>query len=529
MRFLRPLMAASAASALFASAGSAQLPAIAYTAHFQPMGNPVNVAFSGPGLFASTAGPNYASQGDAIRRCYGIDSTQGGENQSNGAFSNTHFKFAQGYAANNVNQDVDIGIGSIQFASDSDLGGDACFSPFLKQGGGHGVVAAAIFGNQGTPIAFPTVWQIGYQWGGTGSGFTGAAGATTLGLDGTTSGGVASPLLVNVIYEIQGPINGGATNNQYYLATTNENPGLGGGGFGGTASYGTGGVTNGNSLHGSTLFGVDAAASGAVSHTRILALDPGGAGLFVYTIAAANSGDTEIGGHIAFNTPALWGIKDGSSGAGANDWQASSAPVSVVDLRYNDHLAGAETNSDIFSKSGYSGGGPAAGFNPLIVFNQPFFLWSSTAATSMLQDPMSWDDLGGLVPAQAGSAILGAQVTTRHGGQTIPVNFDAVTAALLGVSGLSLGTPFTPSDDIFFDGTVNPGTGSTSAFWQGMFSTITDGVSGISAGAIPIVSSPTASFAGLKIGIAALGLQVDASTFALGITEMGSALTLNFQ
>lgn len=518
MRFLRPLMAAGAASALFASVGSAQLPGIAYTAHWQPMHNPVAAAFSGPGLFASTSGPNYASQGDAFRRCYGIDTTQAGENQSSGQFSNTHFKFAQGFAAANTNLDVDIGIASLMYATETDLTGDVCFSPFLKIGGGHGVVAAAIFGNQGTPLSFPTVWQIGYQWAGSGTGFSGITGPTTLGLDGTSSGGVANPALVNVIWEVQGPINGGAGNNQYYLASTTETVGLN--------PAGSGGVTNGNNAWGSGLFGVPAEVSGAVSHTRILALDPGGTGLFLYTIAVANPGDTDIGGHIAFNTPGLWGIKNGSSGAGANDWQASQNPVSVVDLRFNDHLAGAETNADVWASYGYGGGSPALGFNPLIVFNQAFFLWSATSAANMVQKPMSWDNLGGVLPSQPGSIILGPQLTTRQGFQTIPANFDAVTNALLGVNGLSLGTPFSDSDDIFYDGV---GPGSSSAFWEGMFSTITHGVSGFSAGAVPIVSTATSSFSGLKVGIAGFGLQVNAATFSLGITEVGNALTLNFQ
>lgn len=529
MRFLRPLMAASAASALFASAGSAQLPAIAYTAHFQPQGNPVTTAFSGPGLFASTGGPNYASPGDALRRCYGVDSTNGGTNQSRGVWENTHFKFAQGYAANNTVQDVDIGIASVLYASDSDMGGDACFSPFFSSAGntgGHGVAAAAIFGLQGLPagFAFPTVWQIGFQWAGTGTGFAGVGASTTLGLDGTTSGGVPNPLLVNVIYEVQGPINGSATNNQYYLATTGESPGNGGGG-----AYGTGGVTNGNLNWGSSLFGVTADQSGAISHTRLYSLDPNGAGLIGQTLGLGSPGDVELGGHIAFNAPSMWGIKDGNSGAGANDWTASTAPVSIVDIRFNDHLAGATTNADMFAKAGYSGGGPAAGFDPLIVFNQSFFLWSCTSAATMAQAPMSWDDLGGALPAQPGGIILGPQATLREGAQTLPINFDACTGALLAVSGLSLGTPFTASEDIFVDGVIDPGTGSINSFWEGMFSTITSGVSSFSGGAIPIASSPTTSLAGLKVGIAGLGLQVSIATGSLGITEVGNGLTVNMQ
>jgi len=535
MRLLRPLTAVGAASALLASIGSAQLPPIAYSAHFQPMSDPVAAAFSGPGLFTTGTVPNYASQGDSIRRCYGIDTTQGGRNQSTGNYETTHFKIAQGWAASNLVAGNDIGIVSVQSGSDSDIGGDACFAPFDFTGAGtvNGATsAAALLGLQtGTAgFAFPTVWQSGFQWAGSSSAsFQGVAGSATLGTSGT-SGGVADPLLVNVIYEIQGPLNGGPTNNQYYLASTTETPGDGGNASGGGAgaSYGTGGVTNGNSAHGSSLFGVDAAVSGAISHTRILSLDAATGTLSAYTLGIGIPGDVEMGGHVAFQTPGLWGIKNGSSGSGANDWQVSAAPVSVVDLRYNDHLAGAQTNADTFAKSGGAGGPPAAGFVPTIVFNQPFFLWSSSAAV-MTQSPMSWDNLGGLIPAQAGSAILGAQLTSRQGAQTLPMNFDAVTAAILGVAPLSLGTKFSASDDIFFDGTVTVGGASTSAFWEGMFSTITSGVSGFGGGALPIVGAPSAGLTGLKVGIAALGIQVDALVGVVDITEVGSALTLNFQ
>ena len=104
-----------------------------------------------------------------------------------------------------------------------------------------------------------------------------------------------------------------------------------------------------------------------------------------------------------------------------------------------------------------------------------------------------------------------------------------LTGALLAVSGLSLGTPFTASEDIFVDGVIDPGTGSINSFWEGMFSTITSGVSSFSGGAIPIAASPTTSLAGLKVGIAGLGLQVSIATGSLGITEVGNGLTVNMQ
>ena len=224
----------------------------------------------------------------------------------------------------------------------------------------------------------------------------------------------------------------------------------------------------------------------------------------------------------------------GSAAAGGNDWQASVAPVSVVDLRFNDHLAGAATNPDVLACKGGVGGLPAAGFDPCIFFNQSFFVWSATPSGSMLNTPMSWDDLntpgiGALVFPQPGSIVLGPTLTSREGPQTIPVNFDAVTSAILSVSGLSLGSSFSCSDDIFFDSTIAVGGTSLSAFWEGMFGPITSGVSGFSGGAIQVVGTPNPNLAGQEFGIAALGLQVSACTGLLSLTEVANSLTINFQ
>ena len=546
MRLFNSLLAAGSAAALLAGGASAQLSELAYSAHWQPQSNPVVAGFSGPSIFISLDGtPNFAGVGDAIRRCFGVDTTQGGRNESQGVFEHTHFTVIQGFAAGNPIPGSDIGLVSVQAASDSDLAGDACFSPFFASvgnTGGHALSAAAILGNQGNTMAFPFVTQFGFQWVGTGTTtFAGLSGPNVIG---TTTGMVAGastavPLLVNVIYEIQGPLNGGPANNQYYLASTDELTGDGGNAAGGNmgAQFATGGVTNGNSMRGMNLFGVDAAMSGAISHSRLFSSS---AGFLIGSIpqnivtGGIKPGDVELGGFIAFQTTGLWGINNGSAGAGGNDWQASVAPVSVVDLRFNDHLAGAATNPDVLACKGGVGGLPAAGFDPCIFFNQSFFVWSATPSGSMLNTPMSWDDLntpglGALVFPQPGSIVLGPQVTSREGPQTIPANFDAVTTALLSVSSLSLGSSFTCSDDIFLDGTIVVGGTSLSAFWEGMFGPITSGVSGFSGGAIQVVGTPNPNLAGQEFGIAALGLQVSACTGLLSLTEIGNSLTINFQ
>ena len=526
---------------LLGSRAPAQLSQLAYSAHWQPQANPVVAGFSGPAIFVSLDGqPNYAGVGDAIRRCYGIDTTQGGRNQSLGIFEHTHFTVIQGFAANNNIPGSDIGLVSVQAASDSDLAGDVCFSPFfasMGNTGGHLLSAATILGNQGNTMPFPFVTQFGFQWVGTGTTtFAGLSGPTTLGTTTGTVGGVPTPvpLLVNVIYEIQGPLNGGPSNNQYYLAATAESTGDGGNlAAGGTgATYATGGVTNGNSIWGFNLFGVDAAQSGAISHSRLFSSSAG----FLIASIPTNPiqpspvpGDGEMGGFIAFQSPGLWGENNSGSGAGGNDWRGSTAPVSIVTLRFNNHLEGAATNPDVLACKGGSGGLPAVGFDPLVFFNQSFFLYSASPAFSMPQMPMSWDDLGGLVPPQPGSIILPPIQTGEGGVQNLPVNFDAVTTALLPSVGVTLGSPVTCSDDIFLDGTIVVGGVSLSSFWEGMFTPITSGVSKFSCGGIPLVPSPNPNLAGLKLGIGALNIQVDAGAGMLVIPEVGNALTVNVQ
>lgn len=331
-------------------------------------------------------------------------------------------------------------------------------------------------------------------------------------------------MLANVIYEIQGPVNGGPNNNQYYLASTNEltgnNPTAAGGNLGGT-----GGVTNGNSNWGFNLFGVTADQSGAISHTRIFAFD--GGGLFAGTPPFLGTpGDVEFVGHVGFNAPVLWATNNGQQGAGGADWRASSAPVSTVGVYLLDQLSGGEVNSDVLYKVG--GGGPAAfAFNPNILISIGIFGYSCTPSILQPQLPYSWSSLTGT--PQPGGVILGNFGTSREGPQPAALEFDACTNIFLKNAKLTLGSTFTGSDDLFLapDGTA----GGASSFFEGMFGQIVSGVSTRAASGIPAIGNPLgdASLAGFELGTAAGILQVNAGTGFFGVAEMASSMEINFQ
>mgnify|MGYP003572095021 FL=1 len=523
MSYFKTLLAAGAAATALTGVSNAQLGPLDYSSNWQPLHNGVTAAFSGPGLFGAVAGDgHYAGFGDSTRRCYGIDSTQGGRNQSIGRYETTYIKVAQGWAANNTIGGTDYGVVSVQAGSDADIGGDACVSPWFKTStgsSGHNLSAVAVLGLQtGTAgAAFPSVWESAFRWVATSLG-----GSSTLGTD-----QAGNPLLINLIYEVQGPLNGGANNNQYYLASTAENTGN---------SLKPGGVSNGNIAMGAVVYGADAQTTGAFGHSRITSNGTGGLVIGTFPGAAA-AGDMEAVGGVAFQTPALWGTNDGNGGAGGCDWRVASAPVSVIDIRLMDTLSGGQTNTDIYWKTTLAGQGPAAvAFDPNIVFNGSYFLWSATSASApgaanggMIQTPMSWSDLGGFVPPQPGSIVLGPQSTTREGFQTIPANFDALMTALLPVTALSLGGTYSGSDDIFLDGQIVDAGGSHSQLWEGMFDPIISGISTLPS-PLPIVGAPTTNLAGFKLGIAGVGLQVDTSVgFLVQTTEVANAMTVNFQ
>lgn len=541
MRFLKPLVAAGFATAMVATATSAQS-GNTYNAHWAPMHNNLGgIAVSGPFLFAHpNGGVNYASFGDAMRRCYGIDTTSGGRNQSTGGFGPpslipgqatalpgtfemTYMRWLQGYAAANAasEQSADAGFVTVIAGTESDLGGDVCFSPFAQSAGNLGGSKTSMvgfvgdFGGAAPP--FPAVASSATQWLSTTSpAFEGIPGPTTNGVDGV----LGNPLIANVIYEVQGPLNGGPGNNQYYIASTNESTGRGSGaaGFGG----GTGGVTNGNADWGSSIFAVDAATSGAISHTRVIANDPAGTGALALApevfIPGTLAGSNELAGMIAFNTPSLWGRNNGSEGAGGNDWTASTVPVSTVNLRAVDHWYGAKGNpaANAFD--------PCAGF---LGFNLPIFLWSATPAVTMPQLPMAWDDLAVPGPfAQPGSFLFGNLLTSDEGFQTVPANFDTVTTTILTITGLTLGVTFAPSDDAFVDGT-------TASLFEGMFNPQVSGVSTFSGGDQPIVGNANPNFQGVRFGIGWVGVNLEPAgcPFALipQLTNFGNAVTIVLQ
>ena len=506
MRVHHSLLATGAAAILLGADAQSQVGPLDYQSNWQPMSNSLSAAFSGPALFSSLAP---GAVGGAIRRCYGIDSTQGGRNQSTGRYETTWIKVSQGWGPSSAVPGVNVGLVSVQSATDGDPGADICLSPFAKssQGsGGHQVSAMAVLGVQpGTTAgAFPQVWEVAFQW------ITTSVGSPSI--LGTDASG--RPLLVNVIYEIQSPLNS-ALSPQYYIASTTELTGL--------DPAAPGGFANGNALLGTSVYGVPPHVSGAISHSRVIAAGPGGlVAAPMPALLQTLPGRVELGGHVAFRSPALWALNDGNAGAGGADWSVGSAPVSVIDLRLLDVLAGAQTNR-LLSWSGV----PAMAFDPHIVFNQAFFLWSTTPASGMLQTPMSWDDLGGAVQPQAGSIDLGTVATSREGDQTVPANRDGLMNALLPRTAYTLGTRFTPAEDPFLDG-FSPG--GDSQLWEGMFDPVISGLSTLGRGPLPIVGAPAPNLVGVKLGVAALGLQIDLSIdHKLRVTELGNALTINLQ
>ena len=539
MSKLSSLAVAAAATFVFSAPASAQTADADYDFNWAPLSNAPTVAFAGGALFSIVSGVQHqAGPGDAIRKCYSVDVTQGGQNET-GVYETTWISVMQGFGANNGVLGNNIGLTSVQAATDSDLGGDTCLSPWFSaptNTGGHGVSAAAILGVQagtaGTP--FPGVWQSVFQWtqpSGTTFVAGGNAGPNVIGLD---SNGL--PLLVNVIYEVQGPLNAG-NDTQYYLGTTDENMGLQ---PVATGTRGTGGVTNGNSLWGSTLTGgVTADASNMVSHSRVFAVDPTSGALTGSTpFWGPTAGTDEFNAFVAFSTPFLWAENNGSLGAGGPDWNIGSGTPSNINVVLKDIKSGGQGTQDILWKSG-GGGAAGASFDPSLVVLSPgaqplqfgYFIWSQTPASTMQQLPGSWDDLGGAAPVKPGSYILGTVSTTREGLQTIPANFDALTNIILGNPGLSQGTNFTSATSPFFDGASN----ANGAIWEGAFDPVESGLSKLKingGNAFPIASNPNPARAGQNAFLAAGSVQVRLDPqlgILVEVAEIANALTVTLQ
>jgi hypothetical protein len=321
-----------------------------------------------------------------------------------------------------------------------------------------------------------------------------------------------NPLLTHLIYEVQGPLNGGPTDNQYYLASTSEALGVGDG-----AGNFTGGVTNGNGQQAFSLFATDALSSGAISHNRLTGYTPA-AGLFGTTTVTFNGPETDMWvGSVAFRTPVLWAGKEQAggvnTGGGGPDWVVSSDPVDNVIVRSIDILAGGEGDSST-----------AAGFGKVLVANRPVFLYSATPAANMITNPFSWDDLGGgIAIAQPGGIILGPQITLRAGSQTIPANFDTVTTAFLGITPLTFGTDYTSALDSGLDG-------STATLFENGQGIAGGGMATWATGSpVPAAAAANPASQGTEIGIAAVGLQFDLVTNQLGLTEVYNSLEIILQ
>jgi hypothetical protein len=519
MSYFKPLLTAGAAALLASTAGAQSQ----YDVNYLPMHASGAAAIAGPVAFSGgfLFGHN-ATTGDSIRRCYAHDSTQGGRHQSKRKAETSWFTITQGFGALNPVPGVDVGAVSVQGGTESNLGRDVCISPWGAgpgNTGGHNIGAfAGVLGLQaGTAGApFPSVWEIVFAWTAT------SVGAINwIGVQGNHP--FLHPLLVNMIYEVQGPDND--LNIQYYLGTTIETEG--------TNPTAPGGVTRGNATWGSVVYGgSDPVTTNAISHTRLTSFLPGpGQLLLGPMVGIAGAGTTEVWKRVAFKTPVLWSVMDGHDGAGATDWHVGSAPVAVVDIRMTDNLAGAESNFDMYWKA--PGGPPSVATtvaNPTLFFNQGYLLWSATKSSGQ-QKPTSWDDLGGLLPAIKGSILLGAVVTSREGAQTVPANFDSLMTALIPVTALSLLGPFTRAEDPFLDGTVPDSLGAShSIIWEGNFDPMISGLASLSGGALPIVGAPSASLVGAKIGLAGVGIQLDATIgFFTYTTEVASSMEVVFQ
>jgi hypothetical protein len=134
---------------------------------------------------------------------------------------NTWFRTTQGWGPANTVAGVNIGLISVHAATDSGLGSDACFSPFFKHAAGAGVgsgeskvAVAAVGGLFGgtTGAPFGVSWEFNFSWGATPVTAPNKLGDDSgdLGIPilGVPARGVGNPLLSNIIFEVQGPLNG---------------------------------------------------------------------------------------------------------------------------------------------------------------------------------------------------------------------------------------------------------------------------------------------------------------------------------
>ncbi len=512
MNYRNTLLAAGAA--LAATAGLAQAQYDFNWAQTANTNGPL-FGFTGNDLFGTlsqAAGGNPTGNwgpGNSIRVCYGIDTTSGGSFWNNGGYTTRWLRVRGAYAGSNPTPGVSIGLSSIQSASTPSTDGDACFTPFVLQPSGTlnlnvGALFAGTFA--GTVPPFPTAVTVALDFGGTDP----ITGPTELGLDPNLAAlGFNTPLLANVIYETQGPADAGPANIQYYLAGTSEATG--------TNLAGPGGVANGLVDYASGIFAgaPDPVTTNAISHTRITSFDAASGTFAAWTLPFGAPGEWEFRvADLSFTTPQLWASKNGNYGAGGPDWQVSAAPTSTVNVRLRDVLSGAETAAG------------SAVQNPCLlpITNISLFVWSSTAATAMQQNPTSWSTLAvPFLPPQRGSLVLGLVATARQGFQNVPIEFDTLTQTFLNSTALTQGQPFSAAYDPA-DGINND------ALFGGSFVPMAAGISTVFAGGgAQLVAVPTPTLGGVKIGLASLGVQFSLCTGAVSLMEFGSSLEVQFQ
>jgi len=582
-----------------------------HDANWQAMHSVATLGWSGAGLGSViTDTPNFWGFGDAIRVCYGIDSTQGGRNhmgsgagagrgESGGMTENSWFRLTQSWQTTNAFAGINVGLLTVQAGSDTSLGGDACFSPFFHTTGNTGgsrLGATAVGGlfPATSPAAWPILWEVSLSWGpGT------VVLPNKLGTDAGDPGivhlavpprGLGNTLLANVIFEVQGALNGpalGALGEQYFLSSTVEWEGV-------TelpvdpvhGIRGTGGVTNGNGNMSSDVFTAGAGTTGAVSHTRWFGNDDAGVALgalptplltpLVQQGSSFRTGRIEFLQQLAFKTPFYWashtlngppcaghptGVAASGaavstepgvvSGGGGPDWNVTGCsphrPLSAIELFQIDHKAGADPNFDIYMKIGTVttvGGlttvcGPgreACGFQGLYMgipgFPCIFPAFNRAQFFWSLTPADCMLQLGGSWSCAGPDASEGGPIsigTICEGTQVIPIAFDTLTLALL-TGPLAFGTPRTLSDDFFWDGPLPCGGQFYSSVFEGMFLPYRSGISELTPkdGKLQI-NTPDPTLKGLRLFLATTSTRFNLCNGMFETTRLSNALTISLQ
>lgn len=504
MNYRSTLMTAGAAVALAGFASAQDNTNGDYDHNWAPLAAGPAAIIVDPAFFGGTT-----ALGDSIRLCYSVDVTQGGRNQD-GTSNISWFDVAQAFGGNNTVLGVQIGQVMMGARVSDSLNDDACLSNiFITEGtpesqssnpGGGDLLLGApglIAGTGGYSLNQGFFWDIAFEF--IGTNLPGLS--STAHVDPVTPF-ANTPLLTHLVYEIQGPVDGSDTNRHYWLGSTSE--------LNGTGTV-TGGVTNGNSNFGSFQYLATADATGAAQGNRVTIADntPALTGAGPVALLGGTNGELEWVSYVAFQTPYLYGANNGNVGGGGADWVLSGGSLSTINVLIKDKLAG-----------GQSATSGSAASDPLLLFNAGFILWSGTPAVTTLQNALSWDDVLGGAPPKAGTYLIPPQNVSRvPGAQTFHANFDGTTSAFLSL-GFSLQSEFTGAADPNLDAA-----GVTDLFTH-------EGPAGTSefqTGAVAL-GTPAPSTAGTRLGIHAIGIQVNAATGgALEFTEMSNARTAVLQ